>query len=139
VNDREAATPIRVQLNRKKGWRMPANTVKVDRSTIWGNPFRVGIVTPVGDEPGCTSVAQAVRLFRKMLETRQADIERHHQFFVFTHLRIQTALRGKNLACWCKPGAPCHADVLLEIANSPPCADLQAIANEKEDVHAHSK
>lgn len=29
--------------------------------------------------------------------------------------------RGKsgaeNLACWCKPGAPCHADVLLEIAN----------------------
>ena len=27
------------------------------------------------------------------------------------------ALRGKNLACWCKPGEPCHADVLLEIAN----------------------
>ena len=26
-------------------------------------------------------------------------------------------LRGKNLACWCKPGSPCHADVLLEIAN----------------------
>jgi hypothetical protein len=26
-------------------------------------------------------------------------------------------LRGKNLACWCKPGEPCHADVLLEIAN----------------------
>jgi hypothetical protein len=26
-------------------------------------------------------------------------------------------LRGKNLACWCKPGEPCHADVLLELAN----------------------
>ncbi|ATN65310.1 hypothetical protein A3857_18520 [Cereibacter sphaeroides] len=26
-------------------------------------------------------------------------------------------LRGKDLACWCQPGAPCHADVLLEIAN----------------------
>lgn len=30
---------------------------------------------------------------------------------------IAEALRGKNLACWCKPGEPCHADVLLEIAN----------------------
>jgi len=27
-------------------------------------------------------------------------------------------LRGRDLACWCKPGAPCHADVLLEIANA---------------------
>jgi hypothetical protein len=27
-------------------------------------------------------------------------------------------LRGKNLACWCNPGDPCHADVLLEIANA---------------------
>lgn len=26
-------------------------------------------------------------------------------------------LRGHNLACWCKPGMPCHADVLLELAN----------------------
>lgn len=26
-------------------------------------------------------------------------------------------LRGKNLACWCKPDAPCHADVLLELAS----------------------
>jgi hypothetical protein len=26
-------------------------------------------------------------------------------------------LRGKNLACWCPLDAPCHADVLLELAN----------------------
>ena len=26
-------------------------------------------------------------------------------------------LRGKNLACWCPLDQPCHADVLLEIAN----------------------
>ena len=31
--------PKRIQLSRKKGWRMPPNTVKVDRSTKWGNPF----------------------------------------------------------------------------------------------------
>ena len=37
-----AATPYRVRLQRTKGWRMPPNTVKVDRTTRWGNPFRVG-------------------------------------------------------------------------------------------------
>jgi hypothetical protein len=34
--------------------------------------------------------------------------------------RIREELAGKNLACWCKvtnSGAPCHADVLLELAN----------------------
>lgn len=34
-----------------------------------------------------------------------------------TAIKPQLALRGKNLACWCKPGETCHADVLLEIAN----------------------
>lgn len=34
--------PVRVQLKRTKGWRMPPNTVKVDRTTKWGNPFVVG-------------------------------------------------------------------------------------------------
>jgi len=31
---------------------------------------------------------------------------------------IRAELRGKNLACWCRIGEPCHADVLLEIANA---------------------
>lgn len=26
-------------------------------------------------------------------------------------------LRGKNLACWCDLDQPCHADVLIELAN----------------------
>jgi len=29
-------------------------------------------------------------------------------------------LRGKNLACWCALDQPCHADVLLELANQDP-------------------
>ncbi len=33
------------------------------------------------------------------------------------------SLRGKNLACWCEAGEPCHADVLIEIANRPVCED----------------
>ena len=33
-------SPTRIQLRRTKGWRMPENTVKVDRTTRWGNPFK---------------------------------------------------------------------------------------------------
>jgi hypothetical protein len=34
--------PVRIQRRRAKGWRLPDNTVVVDRSTPWGNPFVVG-------------------------------------------------------------------------------------------------
>jgi hypothetical protein len=33
------------------------------------------------------------------------------------YLEQMADLRGKNLACWCPLDQPCHADVLLEIAN----------------------
>lgn len=77
---------------------MPPNTVKVDRSTPWGNPC---IVTPE------TTPAEAVAAFRDYLDTRLS--------FQFEIIR---ELRGKNLGCWCKIGEPCHGDVLLEIANA---------------------
>ena len=116
-NDRpgdHAPTPSRVQLSRAKGWRMPANTIKVDRTTRYGNPFTPTMicVTPSkhykpGEEIG---VDGAVRAFRTSLQTMQ-----HRRPDEYTAL--VDALRGKNLACWCKPGARCHADVLLELAN----------------------
>ena len=41
--------PERVQLSRRKGWKMPPNTVKVTRPGPWGNPFVVNPrVTPGG-------------------------------------------------------------------------------------------
>lgn len=102
--------PIRVQLSRKKGWRMPQNTVRVARPGKWGNPFKVGESVhrgPMysGRDELVRDTAHAVRLYRKWLFTqRQAG-----------HLIAE--LRGKNLACWCKLDQPCHADVLLELAN----------------------
>lgn len=88
---------------------MPANTVKVDRSTRWGNPFRVG-------DEGITDAATAVRLFEKLLD-RQEDLAGSHTLFQFTDDRLALDLAGRNLACWCAPGDPCHADVLLRRAN----------------------
>ena len=88
--------PIRIQLSRKKGWRMPQNTVSVARPGKWGNPFPIA---EYGRE-------LAVRNYRRKLEGMAA----------IGALDL-SELRGKNLACWCKPGDPCHADVLLEMAN----------------------
>jgi hypothetical protein len=104
--------PIRVQLSRAKGWRMPPNTVVVARPGKWGNPYKV--TTAYSDEY-CTipaiDAAAAVDLHRQWLtgllagalgdSTREALLE----------------LYGRNLACWCKIGEPCHADTLLELAN----------------------
>jgi len=110
----EAGMPSRVQLQRAKGWRMPANTVKVDRTTRWGNPF-------MPDAHG--SAANAVACHRAwILGDRaglsaggcQAPAGRKPPSLE----EIRRELRGRNLACWCKPGTPCHADLLLELANS---------------------
>ncbi len=104
--------PQRIQLSRKHGWRMPENTVKVDRSTQWGNPFKVGeILLTFGgkDTARCDRLTPkgAVDAFHKQAMNLSASAISN----------IQEHLRGKNLACWCALDEPCHADVLLEIAN----------------------
>ena len=108
MTDAAARSPHRVQLRHRKGWRMPPNTVSVARPTKFGNPYRIGMLG-VGDS------ADAVELFRAAL--RRADLDDDHVRFMFTSERIRFYLRGKNLACWCPLDQPCHADVLLEIAN----------------------
>ena len=98
--------PTRVQLSRRKGWRMPPNTVKVDRCTQWGNPHRVGLCPVCGADH---TAEEAVAEYRAWLVDPfgGADIAK----------RATRILRGKNLACWCPMDQPCHADVLLEWAN----------------------
>lgn len=93
--------PGRVQLRRSKGWKMPPNTVSVARPSKWGNPYRVGID---GTAYHC------VKLFRKIVEENIWSEPNSES--------IKAQLRGKNLACWCPLNQPCHADILLEIANS---------------------
>jgi hypothetical protein len=102
-------TPQRIQLSRKKDWRIPLDTVVVSRPSRWGNPFRVG-------EEGVPNAETAVRLFRALL--RRESNGSSHRDFVFTDARLRADLAGKNLACWCRLDQPCHADVLLEIANA---------------------
>lgn len=105
--------PERIQLRRAKGWTMPPNTVKVDCTTKWGNPFVVG---KDGTQADCVYLYRMLARGLLCMTTRG---NRDAQVAARKAMeRARDELRGKNLACWCKPGAPCHADVLLELANA---------------------
>lgn len=109
-------TPTRIQLSRKKGWRLPDNTIKVDRSSSWGNPYIVG---KHGTRAECVELFIHLVNGRICLTTRNQTEQIEWQATAFRALH---SLRGKNLACWCplpKEGEPdlCHAAVLLELAN----------------------
>ncbi len=105
--------PVRIQLSRRAGFSLDAASravnglpaKKVDRTTPYGNQFRVG--------KGATEAerARAVHLHREWLlsDTKPARYMRR---------QIRQFLVNVNLGCWCGPG-PCHADAILEVANEP--------------------
>lgn len=115
--DEKATRPVRIQLRRTRGYRLQdvsravngLEAVKVDRTTRWGNPFTLA------DAGG--SAAEAVRLFRSRLPGHRYFVAPSAESYMGKVIASLPDLRGKNLACWCKPGEPCHADVLLELAN----------------------
>ncbi|MCU0783202.1 MAG: DUF4326 domain-containing protein [Verrucomicrobia bacterium] len=113
--------PQRIQRRRSKGWRLPPNTVCVTRPGKWGNPFRVADFAEANRIIPNHVAEHCVALFRRGLEF-ELVAKAHGQPVAFDWARrivdALPELRGKNLACWCKPGTPCHADVLLEIANA---------------------
>lgn len=122
--------PRRILLSRAKGWRMPPDTAKVDRSTGFGNPFpmRRCMVTCCGSKTEHWSVGSfdgpGFWVRASEAEARALSVTAFRTWLTApsrTHLvaRAQHQLRGKNLACWCALDQPCHADVLLEIANAP--------------------
>lgn len=98
---------------------MPPNTVKVTRPGKWGNPFKVGSSTSdlpfmvvsrmKGELEETVSQSRAVEAF-EIWTSSCYDGKRLAEF-------ARIALSGRNLACFCKLGAPCHADVLLALAN----------------------
>lgn len=111
---------LRIQRQRKKGWRMPENTISCTRPSRFANPYKIGDPDPH---------------FLKHPMSREAVISRYDQWLKelqFTgRLRVFLyPLRDKNLACYCKlcrrhkDGKPlgelclqclaCHVDVLAK-------------------------
>ncbi len=100
--------PKRIQLKRTKGWRMPPNTVSVARGSAWGNPFKVGEPPLVFGGIKIVTVKGAIRAYGSYVRGR-----------LYFDPHYLDKLKGKNLACWCPLGRPCHTDILLKIANAP--------------------
>ncbi len=99
--------PVRIQRRRTKGWSAHVEAgnglpvAYVNRPLKWGNPFTF----PKGDRD---AQARAVECFESALLAGRLD---------FTCEDVRNELRGMNLACFCRVGAPCHGDVLIKIAN----------------------
>lgn len=95
---------------------MPPNTVIVCRPGKWGNPFQVADVLDLYDGDKEKAAADCVRSYRRLIEegTNYQSDDAPPSIEL-----IRRELRGKNLACFCPLGSPCHADVLLEWANKP--------------------
>ncbi len=127
--------PRRIQLRRAKGWRIAdvSNSYKiVDRRSDFGNPWTIH-----GPSYGKWAVQRADRhwpivgSFDTKNEAAAFAVDQYKRWltddefaaqfpklasqrnWVVSHLHL---LRGKDLACWCTAGAPCHVDVLLPLA-----------------------
>ena len=117
-------TPKRVQQRRTKGWRKPEGAIAVGRGTRWGNAARIveggcngpGVFVVLTPEPGPASCIYAGD---DRTAAHQAAVD---YFRALTkqigHALIREHLAGRDLMCWCPLDQPCHADVLLEIANA---------------------
>ncbi len=93
---------------------MPEGAIYVGRGSMWGNPFQ---------HP---QTAVAASMFRVWLTggMRSAAMLECRKVLPGPLAGRRSAilgevswLRGRDLACWCRPGAPCHADALLALAN----------------------
>ncbi len=109
---------------------MPEGAVYVGRPTKWGNPWKV---VPTGREPGLFGGKVTVytvegpgQFFAGTDENQSRAADYAVSLYRAWLARlgpIVDELRGYDLACWCpledELGAPwpCHADVLLELAN----------------------
>ena len=136
--------PDRLQFPRGvKGWRKPEGARFVTRATIFGNPWAVGVEAAfwwprggsgwVSTHPipaGILTAETAVEAFRAWVEgyaiardMRPKHLTKEGSRSCWNALAARRALifarmpelRGLDLVCTCKPGACCHADVLLEL------------------------
>lgn len=100
--------PERIQRKRIAGWKKPENTVNVTRPSKWGNPFIIG------ETPFCNDAETATHMYRSFIELQISYLGDKPP----TVEEIKSELKGKNLMCFCSLNSACHANVLLEIANS---------------------
>jgi hypothetical protein len=113
--------PVRVQLSRRKGWRMPPNTVKADRSTDLGNPFPVDVYGRAGAVDKHRRWLTGNMSAREMSESSRCDRWPDISLVTIREWQRKAIKRhaGKNMACWCGLDEECHVDNILALAAQP--------------------
>lgn len=118
--------PKRIQRKRTKGWKAPEGAVAVTRGTKWGNPFKVGGWFKMGNGLSRFSWLRCLvddpeeRKGFTLIENAKMAVDWHaHYLIIYPPKESDLAeIRGHDLMCFCALDQPCHADILLEIANS---------------------
>jgi hypothetical protein len=115
--------PQRMQVSRHAGFNLQQASLAlnglparlVTRPGPWGNPFSIADMAAKYGLDRAAAQAKAVGLAEQWLRgTIDPALSPGDPPSRET---IRRELAGHNLACWCKPGTPCHADVLIELAN----------------------
>ena len=85
----------------------PKDAVYVGRPSKWGNQFKIGDPDPQSDTGKGSLTRREVIMWYKYYIDHTPELQEE----------AYKELKGKDLVCWCAP-LPCHADILLEIANA---------------------
>ena len=112
--------PQRIALSRRAGFDLQAVShalnglpaQSVARPGPWGNPFTIDAVMAETGLAKDAAQAEAVARHERWIRG-EIGADRPPP----TLAEIRSALGGKNLACWCREGTPCHVETLLVLAN----------------------
>lgn len=115
--------PVRHQRRRTAGWRTPEGAVYVGRPTPFGNPFTVAGAREAGYVGTDAELrAACVAAYRSWIGGSPRDQDRYlsdGRWYDRGEVRARLhELAGRELLCWCPLDQPCHADVLLRLANA---------------------
>ena len=120
--------PKRIQRKRTKGWKMPAGAVYVGRPTKWGNPYKIGSeyewmnwVTGAWENPASSNTPPQpwlAKIYRVSIVLHGCAGTSRRTVTKADERRA--APRPSPAGATCRfegQPVPCHADVLLEVAN----------------------
>ena len=100
---------------------MPVGAVYVGRPTRWGNSYRVVYRADTrGWHVVDDSTGYGIGAWEDRVEAARYAVAAYEHYLI-THPDVLAAVRaelaGRDLACWCAADMPCHANVLLRVAN----------------------
>lgn len=116
--------PQRLVLSRKRGFDLqeasrrlnglPAQVVS--RPSKWGNPFTIADMEARYGLDKEAARRKSIELFGQWMDgTLPQELSPGPPL---DRAAIRAELGNRNLACWCSLDGPCHAEILLRIANA---------------------